>query len=169
MEACLDQDFGTHALLVMTPPLLREQLPSTVRLYPSSWQGRGTDSQPSSSAAERNADDTLCNEGKAHFLSPASAVAWQRKPPWLLSGAQAVASSPQKPLVPVAVLRRFPFSSALRRMCVLGKAPGNSPVEAFMKGAPETVASLCKSESGLCPCPQLSPHLALAAVQFVLF
>lgn len=69
------------------------------------------------------------------------------------SGGSAVASPPQKPPVPMAVLRRFPFSSALRRMCVLGKAPGNSPVEAFMKGAPETVASLCKRESGLCPCP----------------
>uniref|UniRef100_A0A8C6XP75 ATPase cation transporting 13A2 n=1 Tax=Naja naja TaxID=35670 RepID=A0A8C6XP75_NAJNA len=54
---------------------------------------------------------------------------------------------PGMPPVPVAVLRRFPFSSALRRMSVLGKAPGHSPVEAFMKGAPETVASLCKKES----------------------
>uniref|UniRef100_A0A8C6XQD4 ATPase cation transporting 13A2 n=1 Tax=Naja naja TaxID=35670 RepID=A0A8C6XQD4_NAJNA len=79
-KACLEQDFGTGALLVMAPP-------------------------------------------------------------------SAVASSPQKPPVPVAVLRRFPFSSALRRMSVLGKAPGHSPVEAFMKGAPETVASLCKKES----------------------
>ncbi|XP_039223537.1 polyamine-transporting ATPase 13A2 [Crotalus tigris] len=81
VEACLDQDFGTQALLVMTPPQRTEQLPST------------------------------------------------------------------KPPVPMAILRRFPFSSALRRMCVLGKAPGNSPVEAFMKGAPETVASFCKRES----------------------
>ncbi|KAL7976184.1 hypothetical protein Chor_008281 [Crotalus horridus] len=81
VEACLDQDFGTQALLVMTPPQRTEQLPST------------------------------------------------------------------KPPVPMAILRRFPFSSALRRMCVLGKAPGNSPVEAFMKGAPETVAGFCKRES----------------------
>ncbi|KAG8142400.1 hypothetical protein E2320_006318 [Naja naja] len=81
VKACLEQDFGTGALLVMAPPLLRQQLPG------------------------------------------------------------------MKPPVPVAVLRRFPFSSALRRMSVLGKAPGHSPVEAFMKGAPETVASLCKKES----------------------
>ncbi|XP_007440981.1 cation-transporting ATPase 13A2 [Python bivittatus] len=81
VEACLASDFGTRALLVMTPPLLREQPPSV------------------------------------------------------------------KHAVPMAVLCRFPFSSALRRMSVLGKAPGNSPVEAFMKGAPETVVSLCKRES----------------------
>ncbi|XP_063173682.1 polyamine-transporting ATPase 13A2 [Candoia aspera] len=81
VEACLAQDFGTKALLVVAPPLPREPPPST------------------------------------------------------------------KHAVPMAILRRFPFSSALRRMSVLGKAPGQSPVEAFMKGAPETVASLCKSES----------------------
>ncbi|XP_058017400.1 polyamine-transporting ATPase 13A2 isoform X5 [Ahaetulla prasina] len=81
VKACLEQDFGTGALLFVAPPLLKEQLPGT------------------------------------------------------------------KTPVPMAVLRRFPFSSALRRMSVLGKAPGNSPVEVFMKGAPETVAGLCKKES----------------------
>ncbi|XP_013910145.1 PREDICTED: probable cation-transporting ATPase 13A2 [Thamnophis sirtalis] len=81
VKASLEQDFGTGALLVVAPPLPREQLPG------------------------------------------------------------------MKPAVPMAVLRRFPFSSALRRMSVLGKAPGNSPVEAFMKGAPETVASLCQKAS----------------------
>uniref|UniRef100_A0A8C5RYI8 ATPase cation transporting 13A2 n=1 Tax=Laticauda laticaudata TaxID=8630 RepID=A0A8C5RYI8_LATLA len=81
VKACLEQDFGTGALLVMAPPLLREQLPG------------------------------------------------------------------MKHPIPVAVLHRFPFSSALRRMSVLGKGPGHSPVEAFMKGAPETVAGLCKKES----------------------
>ncbi|XP_077168566.1 polyamine-transporting ATPase 13A2 isoform X2 [Paroedura picta] len=47
---------------------------------------------------------------------------------------------------PIAVLRRFPFASSLQRMSVLVKMPGGSS-EAFMKGAPEMVASRCKQES----------------------
>lgn len=115
---------------------------------------RGTGSQPSSPEVERNAESSPGRRRfaghpgkKAHF--PLTRFT---NCPLLLAafGSSAVASSPQKPAVPMAVLRRFPFSSALRRMSVLGKAPGNSPVEAFMKGAPETVAGLCKKESGLC-------------------
>ncbi|KAJ7306345.1 hypothetical protein JRQ81_009687 [Phrynocephalus forsythii] len=48
---------------------------------------------------------------------------------------------------PRAILRRFSFSSSLRRMSVLVKAPGDGLAEAYMKGAPEMVASLCKRES----------------------
>uniref|UniRef100_A0ACB8EEJ0 Uncharacterized protein n=1 Tax=Sphaerodactylus townsendi TaxID=933632 RepID=A0ACB8EEJ0_9SAUR len=49
--------------------------------------------------------------------------------------------------LPVAVLRRFPFASSLQRMSVVVKLPGGGPSEAYMKGAPETVASRCKQES----------------------
>ncbi|XP_042334293.1 polyamine-transporting ATPase 13A2 isoform X2 [Sceloporus undulatus] len=48
---------------------------------------------------------------------------------------------------PLAILRRFPFSSSLQRMSVLVKRPGVGPAEAYMKGAPEMVASLCRRES----------------------
>ncbi|XP_067328818.1 polyamine-transporting ATPase 13A2 isoform X2 [Anolis sagrei] len=50
---------------------------------------------------------------------------------------------------PLALLRRFPFSSALQRMSVLVKRPAEEegPARAYMKGAPETVASLCLPES----------------------
>nr|XP_033777807.1 cation-transporting ATPase 13A2 isoform X5 [Geotrypetes seraphini] len=49
--------------------------------------------------------------------------------------------------VPVGILRRFPFSSSLQRMSVIAKPGGNAPPEAYMKGAPEMVASLCKMET----------------------
>ncbi|KAL8198248.1 UNVERIFIED_CONTAM: hypothetical protein K2H54_002622, partial [Gekko kuhli] len=49
--------------------------------------------------------------------------------------------------VPIAVLRRFPFASSLQRMSVLVKRPGGPSSEAYMKGAPEMVASRCRRES----------------------
>ncbi|XP_063001500.1 polyamine-transporting ATPase 13A2 isoform X2 [Elgaria multicarinata webbii] len=52
-----------------------------------------------------------------------------------------------KHTAPLAILRRFPFSSALQRMSVLVKPPGDSPTEVYVKGAPEMVASLCENES----------------------
>ncbi|KAJ8371004.1 hypothetical protein SKAU_G00110320 [Synaphobranchus kaupii] len=48
---------------------------------------------------------------------------------------------------PVAIVRRFPFSSALQRMCVVTVDPGGRNVHTFLKGAPEMVASLCLRES----------------------
>ncbi|XP_061113654.1 cation-transporting ATPase 13A2 isoform X2 [Conger conger] len=48
---------------------------------------------------------------------------------------------------PVAIVRRFPFSSALQRMCVVTVAPGGRSACVFLKGAPEMVASLCLRES----------------------
>uniref|UniRef100_A0A4W3IYZ7 ATPase cation transporting 13A2 n=1 Tax=Callorhinchus milii TaxID=7868 RepID=A0A4W3IYZ7_CALMI len=47
----------------------------------------------------------------------------------------------------VGILRRFPFASSLQRMSVLTKRPGSLPTEAYLKGAPEMVASLCLKES----------------------
>ncbi|KAM3872209.1 polyamine-transporting ATPase 13A2 [Diretmus argenteus] len=47
----------------------------------------------------------------------------------------------------VAIVRRFPFSSALQRMSVVTVAPRGRPALAFIKGAPEMVASLCLKET----------------------
>ncbi|XP_055021515.1 cation-transporting ATPase 13A2 isoform X2 [Boleophthalmus pectinirostris] len=47
----------------------------------------------------------------------------------------------------VAIVRRFPFSSALQRMSVVTVTPGGQSVVAFLKGSPEMVASLCKEET----------------------
>ncbi|XP_072101039.1 polyamine-transporting ATPase 13A2 isoform X1 [Mobula birostris] len=47
----------------------------------------------------------------------------------------------------LGILRRFPFSSTLQRMSVITKKPDNSPLEAYVKGAPEMVASLCVKET----------------------
>ncbi|XP_072887917.1 polyamine-transporting ATPase 13A2 isoform X1 [Hemitrygon akajei] len=47
----------------------------------------------------------------------------------------------------LGILRRFPFSSTLQRMSVITKKPDNSPLEAYMKGAPEMVVSLCAKET----------------------
>eukprot|EP00076_Gallus_gallus_P028647 XP_015152391.1 cation-transporting ATPase 13A2 isoform X2 [Gallus gallus] len=48
---------------------------------------------------------------------------------------------------PVAILRRFPFSSSLQRMSVLTKHPGDDACWLYIKGAPEVVASLCSTET----------------------
>uniref|UniRef100_A0A670YYS7 Cation-transporting ATPase n=1 Tax=Pseudonaja textilis TaxID=8673 RepID=A0A670YYS7_PSETE len=53
---------------------------------------------------------------------------------------------PQVPLKGLAVLRQFPFSSALQRMTVVAQElPGDGRV--FMKGAPEMVAGFCQPET----------------------
>ncbi|KAJ8257722.1 hypothetical protein GJAV_G00188980 [Gymnothorax javanicus] len=48
---------------------------------------------------------------------------------------------------PVAIVQRFPFSSALQRMCVVTVDLGGRSARTFLKGAPEMVASLCQKES----------------------
>ncbi|XP_053853383.1 polyamine-transporting ATPase 13A2 isoform X7 [Vidua macroura] len=48
---------------------------------------------------------------------------------------------------PLGILRRFPFSSSLQRMSVLVKLPGEASAHAYVKGAPEMVASLCRKET----------------------
>lgn len=48
----------------------------------------------------------------------------------------------------VAIVQRFPFSSALQRMSVVTVARGGHSALAFMKGSPEMVASLCRAETG---------------------
>ncbi|NWY49052.1 AT132 ATPase, partial [Sylvia atricapilla] len=54
---------------------------------------------------------------------------------------------------PVGILRRFPFSSSLQRMSVLVKLPGEASAHAYVKGAPEMVASLCRKETGFLTFP----------------
>ncbi|XP_036446790.1 cation-transporting ATPase 13A2 isoform X1 [Colossoma macropomum] len=48
---------------------------------------------------------------------------------------------------PVAIVRRFPFSSALQRMSVVTVGPGGGSPCCFLKGSPEMVASYCVKES----------------------
>ncbi|KAK5624237.1 hypothetical protein CRENBAI_000055 [Crenichthys baileyi] len=47
----------------------------------------------------------------------------------------------------IGIVRQFPFSSALQRMSVVVRRLGEKHMEAFLKGAPEVVASLCKPHS----------------------
>ncbi|XP_024860631.1 polyamine-transporting ATPase 13A2-like isoform X2 [Kryptolebias marmoratus] len=47
----------------------------------------------------------------------------------------------------VAIVKRFPFSSALQRMSVLTVATGGRSAMVFVKGSPEMVASLCRADT----------------------
>uniref|UniRef100_A0A8C8FGB5 Cation-transporting ATPase n=1 Tax=Oncorhynchus tshawytscha TaxID=74940 RepID=A0A8C8FGB5_ONCTS len=53
----------------------------------------------------------------------------------------------QSESVAVALVQRFPFSSSLQRMSVVTVNPEGQSSLAFIKGAPEMVASLCLRES----------------------
>ncbi|XP_066547318.1 polyamine-transporting ATPase 13A2 isoform X2 [Amia ocellicauda] len=48
---------------------------------------------------------------------------------------------------PLLIVRRFPFSSALQRMSVVVRPKGGHGAQTLLKGAPETVASLCHRDS----------------------
>lgn len=48
----------------------------------------------------------------------------------------------------IGIVRQFPFSSTLQRMSVVSRLLGEKRMDAYMKGAPEVVASLCKRETG---------------------
>uniref|UniRef100_A0A674HLP2 Cation-transporting ATPase n=1 Tax=Taeniopygia guttata TaxID=59729 RepID=A0A674HLP2_TAEGU len=50
------------------------------------------------------------------------------------------------PVEGITILHQFPFSSALQRMSVIAQEIGGDP-QAFIKGAPETVATLCRAET----------------------
>ncbi|XP_029904873.1 probable cation-transporting ATPase 13A3 isoform X2 [Myripristis murdjan] len=47
----------------------------------------------------------------------------------------------------IGIVRQFPFSSALQRMSVVARLLGEKRMDAYLKGAPEMVASLCKKET----------------------
>ncbi|KAI5626585.1 putative cation-transporting ATPase 13A3, partial [Silurus asotus] len=47
----------------------------------------------------------------------------------------------------IGIVRQFPFSSALQRMCVVARLLGEKRMDAYLKGAPEVVANLCKKET----------------------
>ncbi|XP_038642827.1 probable cation-transporting ATPase 13A3 [Scyliorhinus canicula] len=47
----------------------------------------------------------------------------------------------------IGIISQFPFSSALQRMSVVTRTLGERRLTAYMKGAPEMVASLCKKET----------------------
>uniref|UniRef100_A0A2I3SI19 Polyamine-transporting ATPase 13A3 n=1 Tax=Pan troglodytes TaxID=9598 RepID=A0A2I3SI19_PANTR len=49
--------------------------------------------------------------------------------------------------LPVRIVRQFPFSSALQRMSVVARVLGDRKMDAYMKGAPEAIAGLCKPET----------------------
>ncbi|MBN3304550.1 AT133 ATPase, partial [Amia calva] len=50
----------------------------------------------------------------------------------------------------VGILAQFPFSSSLQRMSVVTRVLGERRLHAYLKGAPETVARLCRPESVPC-------------------
>uniref|UniRef100_A0A8C4GG71 P-type ATPase A domain-containing protein n=1 Tax=Dicentrarchus labrax TaxID=13489 RepID=A0A8C4GG71_DICLA len=50
-------------------------------------------------------------------------------------------------LHPIGIVRQFPFSSALQRMSVVVRKLGEKHMDAYLKGAPEVVASLCKQHT----------------------
>ncbi|XP_029436037.1 probable cation-transporting ATPase 13A3 isoform X2 [Rhinatrema bivittatum] len=47
----------------------------------------------------------------------------------------------------IGIITQFPFSSSLQRMSVVTRTLGQKRLDAYMKGAPETVAALCKRET----------------------
>ncbi|CAN9503180.1 unnamed protein product [Ophioblennius macclurei] len=54
---------------------------------------------------------------------------------------------PQNMSCEIGIVRQFPFSSALQRMSVVVRRLGEKHMDAFLKGAPEVVASLCKQHT----------------------
>ncbi|XP_030647267.1 probable cation-transporting ATPase 13A3 [Chanos chanos] len=51
------------------------------------------------------------------------------------------------PSYEIGIVRQFPFSSGLQRMSVVARLLGEKRMDAYLKGAPEVVASLCKKET----------------------
>ncbi|GCB61091.1 hypothetical protein scyTo_0012855 [Scyliorhinus torazame] len=47
----------------------------------------------------------------------------------------------------IGIVKQFPFSSALQRMSVVARVLGEKHMDAYLKGAPEMVANLCKAET----------------------
>ncbi|XP_055502195.1 polyamine-transporting ATPase 13A3 isoform X1 [Leucoraja erinacea] len=47
----------------------------------------------------------------------------------------------------IGIVRQFPFSSSLQRMSVVARVLGGKQMDAYLKGAPEVIANLCKAET----------------------
>lgn len=62
----------------------------------------------------------------------------------------------------MAIVQRFPFSSALQRMSVVTVTHGGRSALAFIKGSPEMVASLCQTQTG----SKLTQIITIALVTF---
>ncbi|XP_051027153.1 polyamine-transporting ATPase 13A2 isoform X2 [Acomys russatus] len=85
----------------------------------------------------------VLEEGPAADSAPGARVLAVMKPPPRAAQQQGTEPSPE----PVSVLCRFPFSSALQRMDVVVSWPGAAQPEAYVKGSPELVASLCSPDT----------------------
>jgi cation-transporting ATPase 13A3/4/5 len=54
----------------------------------------------------------------------------------------------QIPPFEIGIVRQFTFSSSLQRMSVIARILGDDHYNLYAKGAPETIASLCKADTG---------------------
>uniref|UniRef100_A0A665UUM6 Polyamine-transporting ATPase 13A3 n=1 Tax=Echeneis naucrates TaxID=173247 RepID=A0A665UUM6_ECHNA len=68
-------------------------------------------------------------------------------PKQLLPPEPAVSQDQDMSAYEIGIVRQFPFSSALQRMSVVSRLLGEKRMNAYTKGAPEVVASLCKKET----------------------
>ncbi|XP_048962732.1 polyamine-transporting ATPase 13A2 isoform X4 [Canis lupus dingo] len=130
---CFDKEVFHESNLPLPPP------PSGGR----GWAARGQASarpdggQPSLPASQ------VLEEGPAADSAFGDQVLAVMRPP--LQEAQL--QGREEPPVPVSILNRFPFSSALQRMNVVVAWPGAAQPEAYVKGSPELVAGLCNPET----------------------
>uniref|UniRef100_A0A452SHP7 ATPase cation transporting 13A2 n=1 Tax=Ursus americanus TaxID=9643 RepID=A0A452SHP7_URSAM len=88
--------------------------------------------------------DKVLEEGPAADSAFGTQVLAVMKPPLWEPQPQGM----EEPPVPVSILSRLPFSSALQRMSVVAAWPGAAQPEAYVKGSPELVAGLCKPKTG---------------------
>ncbi|XP_007568768.1 probable cation-transporting ATPase 13A3 isoform X2 [Poecilia formosa] len=70
-----------------------------------------------------------------------------RPPRRAVTGDSQSQSQVQNTSCEMGIVRQFPFSSVLQRMSVVVRRLGDKHMEAFLKGAPEVVAGLCKPNS----------------------
>ncbi|XP_057639782.1 polyamine-transporting ATPase 13A2 isoform X2 [Chionomys nivalis] len=85
----------------------------------------------------------VLEEGPAAGSAPGTQVLAVMRPPPRGPQQQRTEEPPE----PISILCRFPFSSALQRMDVVVAWPGAAQPEAYVKGSPELVASLCSPET----------------------
>uniref|UniRef100_A0A8C9SXN0 Polyamine-transporting ATPase 13A3 n=1 Tax=Scleropages formosus TaxID=113540 RepID=A0A8C9SXN0_SCLFO len=70
-----------------------------------------------------------------------------RPPKQLLPNDTAVLCCLPQSSYEIGIVRQFPFSSALQRMTVVARLLGEKRMDAYLKGAPEVVTSLCRKET----------------------